>query len=60
MAGSERTTPDGVPNYAEYAALFARPALQAEIVVFKRAVELAPASDDAYGYFGSINSADGG
>jgi hypothetical protein len=41
MAASERTFPDGVPNYTEDAALFARPALQAEIVAFKRAVELA-------------------
>ena len=37
---------DGVPIYTEDAMLVSRPALQAEIAAFKRAVGLASASDE--------------
>ena len=37
---------DGVPIYTEGATLVPRPAVQSEIAAFKRAVELAPASDE--------------
>jgi hypothetical protein len=39
-------TSDGIPVCAEDAMLTARPALQVEIAAFRRAVELAPASDE--------------
>ena len=39
-------TSDGVPIYTAGATLIPRPALQAEIAAFKRAVELAPRSDE--------------
>ena len=39
-------TSDGVPIYTEGATLVPRPAVQSEIAAFKRAVELAPASDE--------------
>jgi hypothetical protein len=37
---------DGVPIYTEGATLVSRPAAQAEVAAFKRAVELAPTSDE--------------
>ena len=39
-------TSDGAPIYTADATLIPRPAVQAEIAAFKRAVELAPASDE--------------
>jgi hypothetical protein len=39
-------TSDGVPIYTEDATLVSRPAVQAEVAAFQRAVELAPTSDE--------------
>jgi len=39
-------TTDGIPILTEHAPLIPRPAVQAEIAAFKRAVELAPTSDE--------------
>jgi hypothetical protein len=39
-------TSDGVPIYTVDATLTPRPALQTEVAAFKRAVELAPTSDE--------------
>jgi hypothetical protein len=39
-------TSDGIPIYTEDATVVSRPAVQAEVAAFKRAVELAPASDE--------------
>lgn len=39
-------TSEDIPIYAEGATLTARPAVQVEIAAFKRAVELAPASEE--------------
>jgi hypothetical protein len=39
-------TSDGVPIYTEGATLVSRRAVQAEVASFKRAVELAPTSDE--------------
>jgi hypothetical protein len=40
-------TSDGIPIYTEDATVVSRPALQAEVAAFERAVELAPVSDEA-------------